>query len=45
MNKHGERLGDIKPANVFIFPDHKIKIGNLLMSPEEKSNYYKLVNK
>lgn len=44
VNRHGERLGDIKPANVFILPESKIKIGSLLMSPHEKSNYYKLIN-
>lgn len=44
-NNRAEVLGDIKPENVFINSDEKIKVGCLLSFPYEKSNYAKFTDK
>jgi serine/threonine protein kinase len=41
LRKHGYRLGDIKPENVFIDEERRIKIVNILTSSNEKYAYDK----
>jgi hypothetical protein len=41
----GETIGDIKPQNVFISCDEKIKVGCLHSFPYEKTNYAKFTDK
>ena len=40
----GEVLGDIKPENVFISRDEKVKVGCLRSFPEQLNNYQKLTS-
>lgn len=42
VRKHGERVGDIKPANVFIDSDRRAKVVNLLTSSKETSGFEKV---
>jgi serine/threonine protein kinase len=41
VRKHGERVGDIKPANVFIDNDRVAKVVNMYSSPKETSGFTK----
>lgn len=38
-------MGDIKPENVFISLDEKVKVATLESFPYEKSNYAKITDK
>jgi DNA-binding helix-hairpin-helix protein with protein kinase domain len=42
LAKYGEPVGDIRPHNVFISNDQKVKIGSLASFPYEQTNFSKL---
>jgi hypothetical protein len=41
LKKHGGRVGDIKPANVFIDNERRAKVVNLFTSSKETSAFEK----
>ena len=41
VRKHGGRVGDIKPANVFIDNERRVKVVNLFSSTRETSAFEK----
>lgn len=43
-NTRNELVGDIKPDNVFINKDEKIKVGCLHSFPFERTNYAKITD-
>ena len=41
----GQRLGDVRPSNIFLNEDGKIKVANSLSWPSEASNIQKTMDK
>lgn len=41
LRKHGERVGDIKPANVFIDHERRAKVVNIYSSSKETTAFEK----
>mgnify|MGYP000212241741 CR=1 FL=1 len=42
---YNEPLGDVRPENIFVSNDEKIKIGSIHTFPFEKTGYEKFMNK
>lgn len=40
-----EPLGDIRPENIFLSQDAKVKVGSLYTFPNERSSFQKFINK
>lgn len=43
FHAHGEKLGDIRPLNVFISPEGQVRIATQFTWPNEQTNYAKTV--
>lgn len=39
IKTHGDKIGDIRPANIFIDKDGKLKVLNIFTSPYETTNF------
>lgn len=44
LKTHSNKLGDIKPSNVFVNDDGRIKVANVLSWPRELPSYAKVVD-